>query len=453
MSKYFGDKAFTKKVLYIAIPIMIQQLISGSVQLIDNLMVGTLGDFALGGVGAANRFYMIVQFGMLGLSAAGTVFIAQYHGADNQKRMKESFRFVLVSLIMIAVFFLIIGLLIPQPIIHFFTSVPETMRLGISYLSISVFTFVPVAISMTISGSLRAIGNVKTPLYISSIAVITNTILNFCLIFGNFGFPALGVQGAAIATLIARVIEMVLFLIVLKRENYPFKSKIQDIFQIPKVIRSKILTKAIPLVANEVGWSAGMATLFMLYSKGGSDIMAGYLVASTVSDLFFVLFGGMATASTVLIAQPLGANKLDEGRRNGYQLIGFSMMMSLFFASCMFLFSFAIPYLYTDISSGAVEFAGLMMKIQSIMFIFYMISTQNYFILRAGGDTISTFIFDSCFMWLINIPLVWGLTIFTDLPVYIIFICGQSVEFLKIALGTYLVRKEKWVHNLAHEEE
>ncbi|MFV0379821.1 MAG: MATE family efflux transporter [Anaerorhabdus sp.] len=449
MSKLFGDKKFIISVLTIAIPIMFQQLITGSVQLIDNLMVGSLGDYVVSAVGASNRFYLIGQSGMFGLSVAGSIFVAQFYGARNNEKTKECFRVIVLSLLVIAALFTMVAFFFPSNIINFFYQDDIISKYGVSYLSIVAFTFIPVSISLSISTSLKAIGKLKLQIFISAIAVILNTVLNYFLIFGNFGFPELGVSGAAIATLIARIVECGLFILAMMKNDFVFKTKLSNIFHISKGLTKKIYIKALPLMANEIGWAFGMATLYMLYSKGGADVGAGYMVASTVSDIFFILFAGMGAASTVLIAQPLGANNLEEGRSNGYRLIGLSALMSLVFAFSMFMFSFVIPYLYNDLSFGAKEFAVTMLRIQSIMFIFFMISTQNYFILRAGGDTLSTFIFDSCFMWLINIPVVWYLTMYTDLPVYIIFICGQSVEFLKIALGAYLVKREKWVHNLA----
>ncbi len=452
LSKIFGDKKFMWLVLTVATPLMLQQLITGSVHLVDNLMVAQLGDAALGGVASTNRFYMIAQFGMFGMSTAATIFIAQYYGAKNVNRMKESFRFLIITSLGIAFFFLVAAQLFTKDILSFFTEDIATMQQGMEYLKVASWTFIPVALVLACAGSLRSIGETKIPLYISAMTVLLNTLLNYILIFGHFGFPALGVQGAGLATLMARLLEVALLLMVLVRGDYPFKTSVKDLFKVSKVMIRKISIKAAPLMANEVLWASGMTTLFMLYSKRGADVMVGYSIASTVADLFFVLFGGMATASAVLISQPLGANRLEEGRRNGYRLIGFSSLLAIVFGTVMFVTSYSIPLLYTNSSAMTLEFAGTMLRIQSVMFIFYMMSTQNYFILRAGGDTKSTFIFDSGFMWLINIPVVAVLIYYSDLSIYLVYLAGQMVEFLKLGVGFYFVRKEKWVHNLAKEE-
>lgn len=451
LSKFIVDKKFMIAAVTVGIPLMLQQLITGSVNLVDNLMVGQLGDAAIGGVAAINRFYIIAQFGTNGIVAAAAIFIAQYYGANNQEKMKESFRFVLSTACIIMLFFFLLAILIPEQILGFFTQDAETIKLGVQYTRLVAWTYLPVAVTLSISGSMRAVGETKIPLFVSAIAVLTNTFLNYCLIFGNFGFPNLGIRGAAYATLAARIIEVLLLLYYLKERDFKFKTSCKDLFKIPSTLVKKIAVKAAPLAMNEVLWSAGMATLFKFYSTRGPEVMSGYSISSTIADIFFVLFGGMAAASTVLISQPLGANRLDEARSHGYKLIGFSVLLSIIFAALMFGSSYIIPNLYSNVSAETIGIASKLLKIQSIMFACYVVNTQNYFILRAGGDTKSTLIMDSVFMWCFNIPLVACFTYFTGLPIFALYLIGQSTDFIKLAFGYILVRKEKWVVNLTHE--
>ncbi|MEA4875768.1 MATE family efflux transporter [Anaerorhabdus sp.] len=452
LSKYIGDKAFMKAAIMVGVPLMLQQLITGSVNLVDNLMVGQLGDAAIGGVAAVNRFYIIAQYGANGIVAAGSIFIAQYFGARNMDKMKESFRFLLnISIAIMLVFFLLV-FIFPEAILGFFTNDPAVIEMGVLYARLVSFSYIPIAITLSISGSMRSIGETKIPLFVSAIAVLINTFLNYCLIFGNFGFPQLGIRGAAYATLVARFIETGLLLYFIKEYEFDFKTKIKELFHVPAALSKKIMIKAAPLAMNEILWAGGMATLFKFYSTRGPEVMSGFSISSTIGDIFFVLFGGMAAASTVLISQPLGANKLEEGRRHGYQLMGFSFILSFIFATLMFIASFYIPYLYQNISMDALKIAENMLRIQSFMFAIYVLNTQNYFVLRAGGDTKSTLIMDSAFMWLINIPLVAVLAYFTPIGIYALYIAGQSTDLIKLAFGYWLVRKEKWVRNLTHEE-
>lgn len=445
--KFIGDKEFFKLALYVAIPLMLQQLITSSVNLVDNLMVGQLGDAALGGVAAVNRFYMIANYGIMGVASASAIFIAQYFGANDENHMKQSFRTNLIFSYGIATIFFLLGLLVPQVIVTFFIKDPEIVNMGLEYIKIAAWTFLPLAMSIPITSAMRAVGNTKTPLMVSVIAVLTNTVLNYCLIFGNFGMPALGVTGAAIATLIARCLEMSILLYLLFKGDFPFKTNFLKVFHISKKLVKAIVLKAAPLALNEVLWAGGMATLFKFYATRGSEVMSGYSIASTTSDLFFVLFGGMAAASTVLISQPLGANKLEKAKDNAYKLIGFSLMLSIVFALLMFGSSFIIPHFY-NVSATANHVAVQTLRVMSVFFWIYMANTICYFILRAGGDTKSTLFMDSVYMWGFNIPLVGLLTYLTKLPIIELYIIGQLTDIVKLFIAYSLVKREKWVKNL-----
>ena len=228
LSKFIGDRNFYKMALVIAIPLMMQQLITSSVNLVDNLMVGQLGDAALGGVAAVNRFYIIAMYGTNGMITAAAIFIAQFFGAKDEERMKQAFRFSILSAYAIMIPFYLLGSIIPHTIMSFFTSDPLIIQAGGNYMQIAAWSFLPLALSLTIASAMRAVGETRTPLIISAIAVLTNTFLNYCLIFGHFGFPQLGVEGAALATLAARFLETGLLLVVLYRMHFDFKTRSEE---------------------------------------------------------------------------------------------------------------------------------------------------------------------------------------------------------------------------------
>lgn len=452
LKKFIGTKEFYKTALAVAVPLMLQQLITSSVNLVDNLMVGQLGDVALAGVAAVNKFYLIATFGTNGLLAAAAIFIAQFYGAKNIEKTKESFRFSVVFATLIMIVFFIVGKFLTEPIVHFFTTDQAIVEQGVSYLQIAAYTYLPMIVTLSLSSALRAVGETKIPLYVSIVAVLTNTFLNYCLIFGNFGFPMMGVQGAALATLVARIVEAVILLLVLTQIEVPFKTKLSDLFKISGELCRKILLKAAPLTLNEVLWSFGMATLFKVYATRGAEVIAGYSIANTISDIFFVLFGGMAAASTVLISHHLGANELEEAKVNGYRLIGFSFMLSILFGLLMFGSSFIVPNWY-QVSELSKSVATNILRIMSVMFWIYMMNTQCYFTLRAGGDTKNTLLMDSVYMWCVNISLVSLVAYNTDLNIYALYIIGQLTDLIKMVIGYGLVRREKWVVNLTHTEE
>lgn len=441
------DRKFQKTVLMIAVPLMLQQLIVSSVNLIDNLMVGQLGDMALSGVSMANRFYMIVWAGVNGMIASSVIYLSQYNGANDTNHMKQSFRFMIVSSYILCIALFIIAFFFPEMVIAFFIKDVEVIRLGSAYLKIAAISYLPSVISLCIASAFRALGETKKPLYISVISVLTNAVFNYLLIFGVFGFPKLGVVGAAIATLIARSVEALIYLWMLKVSDMPFKTKVSNIFTFDFELAKRITIRAFPLCINEIMWSFGMSTLVRSYSHRGLVVNTAYSMSSTISDLFFVLFGGMATASTVLIGTPLGANKLEEAKENAYKLLGFSLILAGVILVLMFATSYVAPYFY-NVSIEAKHLSANFLRIMALFFVLYMFNTSIYFILRAGGDTKSTLFMDSGFMWMLNIPLVMLLAYHTNLHVLIVYTIGQSTDVLKACVSYYLLKKEKWVKNL-----
>ena len=452
LNRWKENKTFYLRVLSLAVPFMLQQLIGSSVNLLDNLMVGQLGDAAIAGVASANRFYMIATFGLFGVSGASSIFIAQYYGAKDPEHIKQSFRFSLISGYVLILPFVVLGLIFPDQIIRIFTSDTAVIAQGSAYLRIALLTYLPMTFSMTVGNAMRSIGETKIPLYTSLVAIITNFIFNYLLIFGHFGFPKMGVQGAALATIIARVLEMIVIGVLLKKKHFVFNTKVSQLFHISPKLLKAITIKAIPLTTNEIFWSTGMSLLFKFYSTRGTEVMAGMSISGTVADLFFTLFGGMTVATTVIISQALGANRLDEARQNGYKLFHFAQGLAVIMGLLLFAVSYIVPQWY-EVTEVSRQTAETFLRIQAAMFWLYMSNAQCFFILRAGGDTKSTLLMDAVFMWAVNLPAVGLVTYLTNWNVYAIYLVGQSTDFLKFILAYSLVKKEKWVKNLAHVHE
>lgn len=444
------DKKIMKDCLKLAIPLMLQQFVLSSVNLVDNLMVGELGDVAVSGVSCANKYYNIFNFALNAIVMSCIIYLSQFNGAEDKEHMKQSYRFCVVSSYTIIFIFFIIGLLFPSFIIKFIINDQAIIDCGVDYLKIACFSYLPLGMTFAIGSSLRAIGKPKLPLILSIISVITNIVFDYLLIFGKFGFPMLGVKGAAYATVLARVVEMTLYIYFLEKDDYPFKSKIQDIFKFDGELAKQIIIKAIPLMANEILWQFGNTTLLKFYSSRGAQVNTAYSISITIADLFFILFSGMATATTVLVGSPLGAGKIKEAKDNAYKLLCFSMMLSIVFASMMALSSLLVPVLYGKVSIEAQDLAASFIRVMAIFFIIYMFNTQCYLTLRTGGDTKHTMIMDSMFMWVINIPIVMFLAYKTSIPVLFVYILGQSTDIVKSFIAYHMFKKEKWAVNLTN---
>lgn len=446
--KYNGGREFNFQTLKIAVPLMLQQLISNSVTLVINLMIGGLGDAALAGVAATNRFFMISAYGTNGAISGASVFIAQFNGAKNRKKMQESFRFVIIISCLVMSASIIPALTIPKTIISFIVKDTAVINEGLKYVYVAALSFIPNMISLAIVAAMRATGDTKTPLRSSVLSFVLNIILNYTLIYGHFGAPRLELLGGAISLLLARIFELCFLGYALFKGDYHFKSPIRDFFKIPKSLMKLMISKMLPLTINEILWAIGLTLLLKFYATRGPDVVTGYSIASTISDLFFTMNAGMAVSCTLLVAQPLGANELEKARTNGYYILGFSIMMSVIFGFLMFLASFVVPFLY-HVSPSSEAIAVSFIRIMGLFFCIYVLNNTHYCLLRAGGDMTSTMILDSGHMWFVNLVAVGVATHYTNLSIIPLYIIGQCTDLIKLAIAHWLVKRERWVVSLA----
>ena len=441
------DRVFIRKVMIVALPMIFQQLITSSVNLLDNLMVGQLGAAAIGAVASTNKYLMVASFGMMGIATAATIFLAQFKGAGKIKEMKESFRYAIVFSLLVVSIFVLFALAFPSAILRFFSKDQNLIQVGLKYIYIAALTMLPQSVSYSVQSSMRSVGSTKIPLASSIISLLTNGFMNYCLIFGKFGFPQLGVMGAAIGTLIARFAELIFLLIMLKKRNFDFKSRVLDIFNIPKKRIMDITKKAMPLFLNETAWAGGMAVLFKFYASPGDQALAALPIASTTSDLFFVLFSGVAVSTIVMVSHPLGSNDIDLARENGYKMVELSIYLAILFGIGLIGASFITPHFY-NIDQEVFNLATNFIRIQAVFFWIYMYNAQIFFVLRSGGDTRSTLLMDAGTMWLICIPVVGIVAYFTNASPIVIYIVGQATDLIKMVIATYYFKKEKWLLNL-----
>lgn len=444
------DDDFIRRVLTLAIPMIIQQMLTSAVNLLDNLMVGQLGDVTLSAVAVGNKFMMIGFFAIFGVTASSGVYISQFHGAGEEGRIKESFRFSLLASSLIASLFVALGVAFPRQIASFFATDPALATVLETYLPLAIISFLPQVYSFNAQTAMRTLGRTTPPLFLSMLAVISNACFNYIFIFGYLGAPALGARGAALGTLLARLLEFVVSYTIARKFRFAFYSPLRHLFKIPRVLAKAISHKALPLVINEIGYASSMALLFKFYATRGTEVMAAMTIMTTTSEIFFVLFAGLSVATTVVVGHALGANKLEEARSNGYRLFKLALALSLFFASLMFISSFFVPNFY-DVSGQVKAMAGFFLRIYSIFYVFYTISGMGYQIMRSGGDMKTTMLMDSGFAWGVNLPVVGLASYLTNWPIQVLFLLGQCTDILKGFVTAHLLPKETWVRNLSAE--
>ena len=449
MTALFKDKVFFRRVLLVASPIILQQLLTSSVQLVDNLMVSSLGELAIGGVSVINQLYFIVIVVTFGAMAGAGIYTAQFFGNKKLLQLKETFRFKLSIAIVLSAIATIAFSFFGESLIRIFTKNPTTIQWGLEYLNIAKWVMLPMTLSAAVSTSFREIGITKPLLYISLIAILLNVVFNYLLIFGNLGFPKLGVEGAAYATLFSRGIEFVLLFVLLKLRGQVLNTKIKHVFKISPTLLKAIILTSIPLVINEFLFSFGQTFFMQSYATRGDFALAAITITMAISQLVFITFGGIGTAVAVMIGGTLGENKLEEAKENSKKILAFSVVFSFVLGAILFGLSFFILDIY-DISDLTRRTAQFNIRVNAFMIPMISLYMALFFTLRSGGDTKATMIIDSGYLWTIQIPVVYYLSRYTSLEVIYMFLIIQLLEIPKVFLAFYRYRKDFWIKNLSH---
>lgn len=447
MKKFFGNKTFYLTTISIALPIMAQQFVTSFVNLIDNIMIGSVGSLALTSVTVANRIYLIFNSTMFGICGAAGIFIAQYYGAKDHHRCQKILNINIVIALVIASLFMLALLLIPQQLLEIFTSNPEVIHESLRYVQYALLTYIPFAFSFSVMMAFRAVGINKIQLLVGIITVIINTSLNYLLIFGNFGFPQLGVQGAAIATTIARIVEMFIYFILLKTHRYLFTIYIKDLFHIDLPLVKSLMKKAIPLTMNEIFYSLGLAMIFISYMRCNEELISAISVVDTVMQIAYIIFGGLSSAVSILIGKRLGANQIEEAESNAYKLIMFGVMIASVIGIIFIVVAPLIASFY-HVPQTIKETIVTLLSIKSFLLPAYVYNVCVFFTLRAGGDTFSTMLMDSGFLWCAGVLISTLLSMFTNISLIMLYAIIESCDLLKLFVATYFLRKGKWARNM-----
>jgi len=447
MKRFIGTKQFYFITLSIALPIMAQQFVTSFVNLIDNIMIGSVGSIALTSVTVSNRIYLIFNSTLFGMCGAAGIFIAQYHGAKNHVNCQKILNINIVCSMTSALLFMLAILLFPSQLIRIFSNNPVVIEESLRYLKYILFAYLPYAISYSIMMALRSVGINKIQLGIGILSVCINTTLNYILIFGHFGLPALGIQGAAIATSIARIVEMIVYLFLLFQHKHYFKLDIKGIFHLDLKLIASMIKKAIPLTANEILFSVALATIFLSYTRCDETLIPALSVVDTVMQVAYILFSGLSSAVSILIGNKLGADELLEAKDNSIKLIAFGVMIAVMVTGVLFVSAPLIANFY-NVEDFVKETIVILLRIKSFLLPVYVYNVCIFFVLRAGGDTLSTLIMDSGFLWCFNVFISTVLSIKFDIPLVYLYAFIESLDVLKLFIATYFYKKGKWLKNI-----
>lgn len=459
--KLIGDRYFYKMILAIAIPIMVQNGITNFVSLLDNIMVGQIGTEQMSGVAIVNQLIFVYNLCIFGGVSGAGIFTAQYYGQKDDEGIRHTFRFKIWMATILTILTVGIFLAFGSTLIQMYLNgsndggdLAATLVYGKQYLWIMLLGLPPFMIVQIYASTLRECGETVLPMKAGIIAVCVNLVFNYILIYGKFGFPQMGVAGAAVATVLSRYVEAgtVLIWTHKHKEKNTYIEGLYSTLLVPVELTKKIMIKGSPILLNEALWSAAIAMLVQSYSVRGLSVVAGLNISNTISNLFNVVFIALGDSIAIVVGQLLGAGKMKEAKDTDNKMIAFSVMCCTAVACLLFVLAPAFPKIYNTDPYTRHLAAGFIM-IQAFFMPQNAFLHAAYFTLRSGGKTLITFFFDSVYIWCVNVPVAYCLSRFTEWNIFIVFAIVQAADFLKCILGFVLVKKGVWIQNIISKEE
>lgn len=447
---------YFKRIIVIAVPIMIQNGITNFVSMLDNIMVGQVGTLQMTGVSIVNQLLFVFNLCIFGAMSGAGIFTAQFYGKKDNDGVKSTLQYKLFAAVLLTIAGITVFLTLGDFLISAYVqgdSDPADIALvteySKSYLKIMLWNTLPFALSQAYASTLRETNDRIVPMISTISAVLVNLVFNYILIFGHFGAPEMGIEGAAIATVLSRFVELGILVAWshTHKKKYPFIKALYTKTTITKEQIKKITVVSTPLLINETLWSAGMAFLNQCFSIRGLDVVAALNIVMTLNNVFNVAFIAFGSATGIILSQMLGAQKKEDAKKAGPKMIFFAAFVVLGIGLVMMCFSRLFPQIYNteqnvrDLAATIIIVIAAFMPVQAF-------TNSCYFTLRSGGKTFITFLFDSGFVWLVSVPLAFCLSRFTAIPIVPLYTIVTAADIIKCILGYAFVRKGIWLNTV-----
>lgn len=461
LKKFIGTRDFYRMVIRLVIPLLVQQGITSFVNLLDNVMVGSLGTESISAVAVTNQIIMVFNLAIFGGLSGASIFGAQFFGKGDMDGMRHTFRFKLyfgfaISFLGIGVF-----LLFGETFISLFLrgesdggDVALALAQGKDYLMIMLLGLIPFMVVQTYAGTVRETGETVAPMVASVIAIFVNLVFNYLLIFGKLGFPALGIRGAAIATVLSRYVEMIYVLAHTHRhpEKYAFIRGAYGSGYVPGPLIKKITVTGFPLLANEVLWSLGITFINQSYSVRGLSAVAAINITTTAWNLFTIIMMAMGNAVAILVGQRLGAGDKQGARDIDQKLIFLTIILHIVIGFLLAACSGLIPLLY-NVEESVRQTARNLLIVAGMALPIHAFIHVTYFTIRSGGKTVITFLFDCVYTWAVPVVLAFCLCHYTRLSILWIYFSVQFIDVVKAVIGALMLRSDFWANNVVDTAE
>ena len=450
-------KELYKKVFTIGIPVSIENMIYSLMNFIDVFMVGKenvalgLGTAAVAGLGFANQIFMIFIVSLFGLNSGGGILAAQYYGKKDYKNLKKCLGITITVGLLFSFLFFLMGLFIPEKIIGIFTSDPKVLKLGANYFRIIALIYPLIGLGYSFNMQLRAIGKNQYSLYSTIIGLCINLVGNYLFINGNLGFPAMGVVGAAIATVIARIVSIFYLIYIIYKNKLPMAGNFQELFKLSWSFIAKALKISLPVFGHEIMWVTGVSMYVIIYGRIGTEATAAIQVVKSISNLVFTLVFGLSSGTAAIIGQEIGAGNEENAYKYGVELLKISLVIGT--AVALFVYAICpVVLILMKVDSAIYPLARQIVFSEGILIIIK--TTGTLFIvgvLRAGGDTLWTMFADLIPLWTFAIPLTYIAGLKLGLPVALVYLCSGSDELLKMPFCIQRLKSRKWINNITRE--
>jgi len=438
------SKGFYSSLVAIAIPISLQALLQNFVNMLDTIMIGRLGSVEIAAVGLGNQIFFILNMILFGITSGGGVFIAQFWGKKDLAGIRKSLGLMTLIAFVVSFIFTIVCLLIPNQLIRLYSPDPQVIKVGGSYLRFVCLSYVPTAISFSITLALRSTERVKLPLVCTSISLFTNLIANYLLIF----VAGLGVKGAAIATVISRIIELVILATWSYSHKYEICGKLKELLGFNRYFIVKFLKIAFPVIINETFWGLGTSVYNAIFAHAGTNAFTAYSITGTISQLTWVFCMGFGNGIGVLIGKRIGEKKIEEAKTYAKRSMWFMPLIGAFVGVFLVPLSKLLPVFF-NVDQEIIKTATAILMILIFVYPFNSFC-MNWIVgvCRAGGDTVFSAVAEIVVLWCVAIPLgyVAAFVLHLPAPMIYLFFCSESIA--KAIIGAIRVLSGKWLHEV-----
>lgn len=445
----FFDRDYFSQLLRVAGPIALQNLLMSSLNMVNVLMIGQLGEASVAGVGLSGQIFFLLNLVLFGIMSGAAMFTAQFWGKRDVPNIRRMLGLALTLGLAAAAFFSVLAVALPELALRYYTEDAEVIGIGAQYLQIFGWSYPFFAVTFAYAISLRSTGNVRLPLVVSLVALGLGTLLSYGLIFGQFGLPQLGVAGAAWANLLARIFESGLMLIAVYRQpGSPSAASLRELFSFDLGFFGTVMKPVLPVILNEMLWSLGITTYNAIYARVGTEAIAAINIVGSIDQMAFVLFIGIGNATSILVGNLIGRGEPDKAydfarRSLILQAIGAMLVGALVYFAADLVFG-----LY-QVSAGVIQSArDVLLVMASAVWLRAANMVIIVGILRAGGDTKFSLILDGIVIWAVGVPLAaLGAFVF-GFPIQYVYMLSLTEELTKFLFGVWRFRSRKWINDL-----